>query len=125
MASQVDLAPTILGLAGLAPRLSPFVGRDLSCTLAADCLPDRVIYVSDVYNNLVGMADRQGFWFYALDSHTVEHIDLDLRAASIRRPAADPAVAERVEHILALYVSSTIVIDRNRLWSWKEFGPRL
>jgi len=125
LASQVDLAPTILGLAGLAPRLSPFVGRDLSCALATDCLPDRVVYVSDVYDNLVGMADRQGFWFYVLDSHAVEHTDLDLKAASTRRPAADPAVAEQVEHILALYVSSTIVIERNRLWSWKEFGPRL
>lgn len=125
LASQVDLAPTILGLAGLAPRLSPFVGRDLSCALATDCLPDRIVYVSDVYDNLIGVADRQGFWFYALDSHTVEHTDLDLRVASTRRPAADPAVAERVEHILALYVSSTSVIERNRLWSWKEFGPRL
>ncbi|HEU4369619.1 MAG TPA: LTA synthase family protein [Methylomirabilota bacterium] len=125
LASQVDLAPTILGLAGLVPRLSPFVGRDLSCALATDCLPDRVVYVSDVYDNLVGVADHQGFWFYAIHSHTIDHTDLELRTASIRRPAADPAVAERVESILALYVSSTIVIEQNRLWSWKEFGPRL
>jgi hypothetical protein len=125
LASQVDIAPTILGLAGLAPRLSPYVGRDLSCALATDCLPDRVVYVSDVYNNLVGVVDRQGFWFYGLDSHALEHTDLDLRAPSTRRLATDPAVAEHVEHILALYVSSTIVIERNRLWSWKEFGPRL
>ena len=125
LASQVDLTPTILGLAGLTPRLSPFAGLDLSCALATDCLPDRVVYVSDVYDNLVGVADRQGFWFYALDSHAVEHTDLELRAPSSRRSAADPAVAERVDDILALYVSSTSVIERNRLWSWKEFGSRL
>jgi phosphoglycerol transferase MdoB-like AlkP superfamily enzyme len=124
-ASQVDLAPTILGLAGLTPRLSPFVGHDLSCALTTDCLLDRVVYVSDVYDNLVGVVDRQGFWFYALDSHTIEHTDLELRTATARRRATDPALAARVEPILALYVSSTIVLENNRLWSWKEFGPRL
>src|SRR5436309_5720563 len=38
MASQIDLTPTILALAGLTPRLSSFAGHDVSCALAADCL---------------------------------------------------------------------------------------
>ena len=31
VASHVDLTPTILGLSGLLPRVSPFLGHDLSC----------------------------------------------------------------------------------------------
>ncbi|HEV8473721.1 MAG TPA: LTA synthase family protein [Methylomirabilota bacterium] len=125
LASQLDLAPTILGLAGLAPRVSSFVGRDVSCVLASDCLPDRSVYLSDVYDNLIGVADREGFWFYSLDAHTVGHVDLDVQGSSVRLSAGDPAVTARAERILALYVTSNMLIETNRLWSWKEFGPRL
>jgi hypothetical protein len=124
LASQVDVAPTILGLAGLTPHVSPFVGRDLTCALGADCLPERSVYVSDVYDNLVGVVDRTGFWFYSLDFEGVEHADLDLTATA-RHRLSDPDVAARVDEILALYVTSTLVIEENRLWSWREFGPRL
>jgi arylsulfatase A-like enzyme len=125
MASQVDLTPTILSLAGLAPRVSSFVGRDVSCALASDCLSDRSVYLSDVYDNFVGVGDREGLWFYSLDTHTVWHGGLDAAGPSEQLPASDPAVAARAERILALYVTSSVLIETNRLWSWKEFGPRL
>ena len=125
LASQVDLAPTILGLAGLTPRVSSFAGLDLSCALARDCLPERAIYVSDIYDNFVGIVDREGFWFYALNYPGVEHTDLKLTGVTPRRLPTDPRVAERVERILAAYVASNILIENNRLWSWKEFAGRL
>ncbi|HTO13897.1 MAG TPA: LTA synthase family protein [Candidatus Binatia bacterium] len=125
LASQVDLTPTILALAGLSPRVSPFAGLDLSCALASDCLPERTIFVSDVYDNFVGVVDRDGFWFYSLNYPGVEHTDLKLKGVTPRTPPGDPSVAARVEQILAAYVTSNTLIESNRLWSWKEFGGRL
>jgi phosphoglycerol transferase MdoB-like AlkP superfamily enzyme len=125
LVSQLDIAPTILGLAGLSPRVSSFAGRDLSCALAADCVPERTIYISDVYDNYVGVVDREGFWFYSLNYPGIEHTDLGLKRAAKRRAPTDPTVAERVDRILAAYVTSNLLIESNRLWSWKEFGGRL
>src|SRR5438034_923522 len=125
VASQLDLTPTILGLAGLAPRLSSFAGRDVSCALAADCLPERAVYLSEVYDNGAGIADGEGFWFYGFASRSLEHADLALRTPPRRWPAGDPAAAARVERILALYVTANALIEHNSLWSWREFGERL
>jgi phosphoglycerol transferase MdoB-like AlkP superfamily enzyme len=125
LASQVDLAPTILGLAGLTPRLSSFAGLDLSCALASDCLPERDVFISDVYDNFVGLVDREGFWFYSLNYTGVEHTDLKLAGVTPRTPPDDPRVAARVERILAAYVAANALIESNRLWSWKELGGRL
>ncbi len=125
LASQVDLTPTVLALAGLTPRVSAFAGRDLSCTLARDCVPERTLYISDVYDNFVGIVDREGFWFYSLNYAGVEHTDLKLTGVTPRIPPGDPRVAARVERILAAYVASNTLIESNRLWSWKEFGGRL
>jgi len=69
--------------------------------------------------------DRDGFWFYSLNYPGIEHTDLALRAAAPRRRPSDPAVADRVEKILAGYVTSNVLLESNRVWSWKEFGGRL
>jgi len=125
MASQIDLTPTILALAGLTPRLSSFAGRDVSCALAADCLPARTVYLSEVYGPGAGIADAEGFWFYGFAPRTLQHADLALRAMTPPSPADDPAAAVRIERILALYVTANTLIEQNTLWSWREFGEGL
>lgn len=122
VASQLDVTPTILGIAGLTPALAPFVGRDLSCALDADCLGDRPAYLAEVYAQGGGVADRDGFWFYGFNRRAVEHTDLMLREPLRRWAADDPAVAARVERILALYVMANALVERNAIWSWKDFG---
>jgi arylsulfatase A-like enzyme len=123
--SQIDLTPTILGLAGLTPRLSPFVGRDVSCALFTDCVDNRPVYLSSSRADTAGFADRDGFWFYSLTQGIVEHGDLAQRQPPRRWFARDPAVADRVERILALYVTANALIEHNALWSWQEFGDGL
>ncbi|WHZ25177.1 MAG: Sulfatase [Nitrospira sp.] len=77
VASQVDIAPTLLALNGLLPAVAPFAGRDLTCTLVHDCLPDHVAYLTSVYDNLVGLAGREGLLLYSFLTETFQEAGLD------------------------------------------------
>jgi arylsulfatase A-like enzyme len=125
IASQLDLTPTILALAGLPPRLSSFAGRDVSCALCADCLPARSAYLSAVYEPGAGVADADGFWFYLFHSRALQHVDLALRTVPRRLAVDDPAAVARIERILALYATANARIEHNALWSWRDFGDQL
>jgi len=125
VASQVDLAPTILGLSGLTPHVSPLVGRDLSCTLVHDCARDNFAYLSSIYSNLIALADQTGLLVYTLHSGGLYETDLSLRTPPIEWAPTDPAVSARYRRLLGLYVSSNVLLERNLIWSWKEWGRRL
>ena len=125
VASQVDVLPTILGLSGTAPRVSVSLGRDLSCLLRSDCVEGNVAFLSSVYDDLIGLADKDGLLLYSLRSHTVRRADLDLNEPAVILDAANPAVAPRYRRLLALYVAANTVLNQNRVWSWKEFGSKL
>jgi phosphoglycerol transferase MdoB-like AlkP superfamily enzyme len=125
VASQVDLLPTILGINGIKPRLSPSVGHDLSCLLVSDCLADNTAFVSSVYDDLIGVADRDGLLLYSLRSHTLRRAGLDLDQPVVPVEPTDEAVAPRYRKLLALYVASNTALKQNKIWSWKEFGQKL
>jgi phosphoglycerol transferase MdoB-like AlkP superfamily enzyme len=125
VASQVDLLPTILALNGVTPRLSPSMGRDLSCLLRSDCLEDNVAFLSSVYDDLIGLADRDGLLLYSLRSRTLRRADLDLKEVAVPIGSANPSVADRYRKMLALYVASNTILNQNKIWSWKEFGQKL
>jgi phosphoglycerol transferase MdoB-like AlkP superfamily enzyme len=125
VASQVDLLPTILGLNGVAPRISPSVGHDLSCLLASDCVQDNMAFLSSVYDDLIGLADREGLLFYSLRSKALRQADLDLKGAAVPVESNDPAIALRYRRMLALYVSTNMILNQNKIWSWKELGKKL
>jgi len=98
-------------------EMYPPVGRDLVKQFKARAVGRDAAFV--------GMVDRDGFWFYSLNYPGVEHTDLKLAGVTPRTPPGDPRVAARVERILAAYVAANMLIESNRLWSWKEFGGRL
>lgn len=125
VASQVDLAPTLLGMNGLTPRVAPFLGRDLSCLLVRDCEQDSFAYLTSVYDDVIGLADRRGVLLYSLRTESLVEIDLELKQPPVMRSMKDPAVASRWRQLQALYVSSNILLDRNLIWSWKDLGAKL
>jgi Sulfatase len=120
--SQVDLAPTILSLNGLMPAVSPFFGRDVSCAMVRECLDDNRAYVSSVYDDLIGLVERDGIWAYSFRRRTGELVDLDAARPPRTFAPTDRAVAARHQRLMGLYVASNLLLERNRIWSPKEFA---
>jgi Sulfatase len=119
VASQVDVTPTILGLTGLTPRLSPHVGQDLRCVLATDCLADNWAYLRGW--GQMALAERTGLTVVALEGQSCHQADLQVQ--NERSCPKDADVAARYR-LTALLVSSGVLLEQNRLWSPKEFGAR-
>jgi hypothetical protein len=125
IASQVDLAPTILRLNGMVPRVAPFVGRDLSCLFTDDCLHDNVAYLSSVYDDLIGLADRKGLWLYSFRRRSLLQVDLNLHGPVNHPSISDPDAAARYRRMRALYLASNVLLEQNRIWSWRDLNTRL
>jgi Sulfatase len=120
--SQVDVTPTILGLTGLTPNLSPHMGQDLRCALATECLGDNWAYLRGW--GRMGLAERTGLTVVSLEGQSCQQTDLQLQLESERSCSSDDDVAARSRRLVALLVSSGVLLEQNRLWSVKEFGPR-
>lgn len=125
IASHVDVAPTLLALNGAMPAVAPFVGHDLTCLLVQDCLPDQVAYLTSVYDNLVGLASRDGILLYSFLTERVQQASLTFELLPDEQEGLRPITAFRYRELLALYEVSNVALDSNRIWSWREFGPRL
>ena len=121
VASQVDLPPTILSMTGLMPAFSPFIGRDVSCALLTNCREDNVAYFTSHYDNIIGLAERDGIWLYSFPTGRLQQIDLAVTGAPRLRVVTDPDAAPRHQRLLSLYVATNLLLERNRIWSSKEF----
>jgi hypothetical protein len=125
IASQVDLMPTILAMNGLLPRVSPFLGRDVSCVLSAECQNDNTAFLTSAYDDLIGFVDREGILSYSFRTEALAQADLNLAGPPVRRLPTEPEVAARYRRMLGLYVSANSLIEQSRVWSWKELGGAL
>jgi len=90
-----------------------------------DCGEDNVAYLSSVYSDVIALADKAGLLVYSLPSGELYETDLALRTPAVERTPGDSAVRARYRRLLALYLSSSVLLERNQIWSWKEWGKRL
>ncbi|MBI3355377.1 MAG: LTA synthase family protein, partial [Nitrospirae bacterium] len=124
IASQVDVAPTILGLTGMAPNISPFVGHDLSCLFGGECLQNNTAYLSSVYDDLIGLAGKNGIWLYSFRKETLFGTDLAVQSTGrSSRVAVDTSSEYR--QLLSLYIASNVLLEQNRIWSWSDLKEAL
>ena len=122
VASQVDVTPTVLGLTGLTPRLSPHVGNDLSCALVSECFADNWAYLRGW--GRMGLAERTGLTVVSLEGQRCQQTNLQLQLESERSCPNDDEAAARYRRLVALLVSSGVLLEQNRIWSVKEFGAK-
>ena len=125
VASQVDVAPTLLALSGGLPAVGSFAGHDVSCLLVRDCGSDQVAYLTSVYDNLIGLASADGLLLYSLSAETFQEATLDFDPMPEDYEGRRRLSAARGPELLALHEVANIALDSNRLWSWREFGSRL
>ena len=118
IASQVDVAPTLLALNGILPAVGAFAGHDLTCLLVRDCLQDQVAYLTSVYDNLVGLASpdrvvsrghaqfRRGIRQRVGPATTVRYsrpgVDGSLRGGECRARFESPLVLARVRDTIMI-----------------------
>ena len=125
VASQVDITPTILTMAGLMPKIAPFVGRDLSCALTTDCLADNIAFVASAHDDLIGIIDQDEALLYWLERDAL-YVDDEIRTdQDITRPNLNPQRKEKYQRMLGMYASSNMLLEQNRIWSWHKFGGEL
>ena len=126
VASQADLTPTILGLTGLMPRIAPFLGRDISCLLASDCLAENTAFLSSVRHNMIGWVDRTSIMLYSVaQDRLLYEMDLDVLKVFRDRNSNVADYADKLHLLLSYFVSTNVVRERNQVWSWKELGQEL
>jgi len=125
IASQVDLAPTLLSLIGGLPALSSFAGHDVSCALVRDCLPEQVAYLTSVYDNMVGLASAEGLLVHSFTTDSFQGATLNFEAIPEEQARGGRRSLAREQELLALYEVANLTLDADRLWSWREFGSRL
>lgn len=121
IASQVDIAPTILAMIGMEPEPTPFVGRDLSCLFAGECLDDNTAYLTSVYDDLIGLATKDKVWLYSFRKAQLYWTDLAVRSRNVISKE-DVDTHWEYQRMLTLYVASNILLEQNRIWPGRNIS---
>ena len=78
-----------------------------------------------MYDNAIGMATSQGLLLYLLRTVRLTDADLTFHIRAEGAIPTDPIYAPRFRDMIALYETTNVVLDQNRIWSWKEFAHRV
>ncbi|HET6673842.1 MAG TPA: hypothetical protein VFG71_00815, partial [Nitrospiraceae bacterium] len=103
----------------------PSLGRDLTCILAQDCLQDNFAFLTSMYDDAIGLATSKGVLLYSLRTERLTDADLAFRVKVDGVSRLDSAYAPQIHDLMALYQTSNVLLDQNRVWSWREYGHRL
>jgi hypothetical protein len=115
IASQVDIGPTVLAMTGIEQESSPFVGQDLSCLFAGDCLHDNTAYLTSVYDDLIGLATKDKIWLYSFRKARLYWTDLAVRSRIVLSED-DTDTQWEYRRMLETYVASNILLEQDRIW---------
>lgn len=131
IASQVDIGPTILAMNNLTPKLTPFLGKDLSCVLNTNCLADNLAYVSGSHDDTIGIVNQDFMWLYRFKTKTFFRTrhdgrypekDLAFPDSSSEFTDMNFPLYEIKRNMFGLYVSSNVLLEEGQIWSKANFG---
>ncbi len=134
VASQVDIAPTILAMTHLTPQHSPFLGRDLTCALYSDCLVKNIAYLSGAHDDSIGLVNQEFMWLYRFRTKNFFRTSLDgqypandkkFPESSLDVTNTDSPLVQVRTQMFGLYVSSNFLLEEGRIWSKNRFGKTL
>jgi hypothetical protein len=76
-------------------------------------------------HSVIGLADRYGILLHSVQRGS--WLDLDHKFKTIGNISwdQDTELNSRAQNLLALYVSTNVVLEQNRIWSWKDLQEKL
>ena len=91
--------------------------------IVADCRPDTEAVL--LTSHSAASARRDGILTYGVKNGLLREIELGFQRSRSVDPAVEPGAADRVRRLKALIVTSTLLVDQNRVWSWAQLGSAL
>ena len=134
IASQVDIGPTILAMNNLTPKLSPFLGQDLSCVLNTNCLANNIAYISGAHDDAIGIVNKDFMWLYRFKVKTFFRTRLDgqypekdqtFPDSSSEFTDVNSSLYQIKRNMFGLYVSSNVLLEEGLIWSKEKFEEKL
>ena len=74
---------------------------------------------------MIALVDPDGYLLYRPGADFLLMSDLQLEGPEERRAVTDPDIAERYRRLISLFISSNVLLEENRVWSWRELGDTL
>lgn len=81
--------------------------------------------MTSMYDDAIGVATSKGVLLYSLRTERLTDADLAFHVRAEGVAPTGPAFAAQFHDLMALYQTSNVMFDQNRIWSWKEYGHRL
>lgn len=81
--------------------------------------------MTSMYDDAIGVATSKGVLLYSLRTERLTDADLAFHVRAEGVAPTEPAFAAQFHDLMALYQTSNVMLDQNRIWSWKEYGHRL